>query len=276
MYSVVITVVIVNMLIHGLIDIQDWNLEPGSSKRRPLRSCLLSKKVNGNYYVCVKNSMYPSCINYRMADLDQVHSKFAAEGKLSMRFKLPRHLVLVQADDVNALNMFLRQVRDIVNGKNVVIGTRQMPKTVPAKKDVSNRFDPSSAEFVAVDRFDRRILNMRHLNKLLLENCVLPNLPTQIGHLPIAYLSLSGSKLAASRYDQDTIWDWMSSDTITSTLTTLKMDSVGLLTLPFEISFLRKLQTLSVANNKLVIIINYVIKHFLDGCNAFNTVQFLY
>lgn len=92
-----------------------------------------------------------------------------------------------------------------------------------------------------------------------MENCVLPNLPVHIGHLPIVYLSLSGSKLGMSQYDRDTLWDWMTVDTIDKTLTTLKMDAIGLQTLPFEIMHLKKLQTLSIAKNKLVIFINHIL-----------------
>jgi len=149
--------------------------------------------------------------------------------------------------------MFFRQIKNIIAGKNVLIGTRQMPKTIPAKKDLINRFDPMSLNFVAVNRFDNRVLNMRHLCRLVLENCDLQTLPIQIGHLPIKYLSISGSKLPTSRHELDIFWNWTSIMTICQSLTVLKMDSIGLKKLPFEIFFLKNLQTLSVSNNNLVI-----------------------
>lgn len=247
------------MLIQGSIEIQDLNVGQQQRKGRPLRSCLMSKNVNGNYYLCLKNSMYPNSIDYKMTDLDQVHSKFVKEGKLSMRFKQPRHLLLLQADDKKMLLVFLRQIQDIVSGKKVNIGTRQMPKSVPAKKDV-NRFDPSALEFIAIKQFDRRLLNMRHLSRLVLENCNLPSLPAQIGHLPIKYLSLMSSKLAKTQYDRDTFWDWMTIDTIGDTLSTLKMDSLGLKILPFEMMYLQNLQHLSLTKNELVICFDYTAK----------------
>lgn len=142
-------------------------------------------------------------------------------------------------------------MKDIISGKKVVIGTRNMPKVMPPKKNV-NRFDPGSSEFVAVDHFDKRIINMKQLNKLVLENCALSSLPLEMGHLPISYLSLTGSTLSTLRRDQDIFWDWMTLSTINSTLKTLKMDSVGMENVPFEIKFLKNLETLSVAKNKLV------------------------
>ncbi|XP_050422773.1 uncharacterized protein LOC126834705 [Adelges cooleyi] len=238
------------MLINGSISIQDQSM-PVQNQIRPLRSCLLSKKVNGNYVLCIKNSMYPNCINYNVKNLEAVHAKFAKEGKITLRFKQPKHQISVKADDTKMLLMFLRQLEDIIKGKDVKIGTRLIPNKVPAKKDV-NRFDPAAREFKAVDRFDRRVLNMRQLNSLILENCVLPTLPEQIGDLPISFLSLAGSKLAtSSQYDQDIFWDWMSKTTIGNTLKNLNIDSVNLTIVPFEIMFLRNLQSLSLTKNKL-------------------------
>jgi hypothetical protein len=196
--------------------------------------------------------MYPNCISYKATDLEQLHCKFIEEGKLGLRFKQPMHLILVKTEDKTMLKMFLRQIKDIISGKKVVIGTRNMPKIMPPKKNV-NRFDPGTFEFVAIDRFDKRIMNMKQLNKLVLENCTLSSLPLEMGHLPISYLSLTGSTLSTLRHDQDIFWDWMTIDIVDRTLKTLKMDSIGLENLPFEIKFLKNLETLSVAKNKLVI-----------------------
>lgn len=238
------------MLIQCSISIQNLDSQSNSPS---LRSCVMTKKVNDIYYVCVKNKMYPNTKNYNIALLENIYCKFIKEKKIGLQFKDPRQVLLIVADDKQMLYMFYQQLRDIMNGKNVIIGTRQMPKVVPAKKDVINRFDPMSTEFVAIKRFDNRVLNMRHLSVLVLEKCELPTMPIQIGHLPIKYLSLSGSKLATtSVYERDTFWNWTSINTICETLTTLKMDSIGLKKLPFEILFLRNLETLSAAKNKLV------------------------
>lgn len=180
-----------------------------------------------------------------------------------MRFKQPMHLVLIQADDKTMLNMFFRQMRDIISGKKVVIGTRNMPKVLPPKKNV-NRYDPGSSEYVAIDHFDKRIMNMKQLSKLVLEKCTLSSLPLEMGHLPISYLSLAGSTLSTIQYDRDIFWDWMTIDTIENTLKTLKMDSIGLKKIPFEIKFLKNLETLSVAKNNMVILQYFFIYNMLS------------
>lgn len=245
------------MLIQGTVDIQDINAHHGAGQRRgrPLKSYILTKKVNGCYYLCVKNSMYPNCINYKMSDLDKMFTKCLNERKFGLQFKHPSHLVLIVADDLNMLKMFHRQLQDIIDGKNVNISKRLMPKTL-STKNVVNKFDPKSTQFIAIDGFDRRILNMTNLSRLYLNDCIISTLPEQLGHLPITYFSISGCKLpTSSAYDRDTLWNWTSKDTICKTLTTLKMDSIELNKLPFEILFLTNLDTLSVAKNKLVILI---------------------
>lgn len=218
---------------------------------RPLRSYLMTKRINDIFYVCVKNSMFPNTRYYNLAMLHTMYFKFIHEGKMGLEFRDPRQALLISCEDKKMINMFFRQVQNIVAGKNVVIGKRQMPKMVPAKKDLTNRFDPMALEFVAVNRFDNRLLNMRNLSKLVLENCDLPTIPIQIGHLPIKYLSISGSKLSTSQYEQDIFWNWTSIPIICDTLTTLKIDSLDLKKLPFEIFFLKNLTTLSACNNRL-------------------------
>jgi Leucine-rich repeat (LRR) protein len=95
-------------------------------------------------------------------------------------------------------------------------------------------------------------LNMRNLTTLTMENCDLPSIPVEIGRLSIKYLDISGSKLPIN---QDTFWNWTSVTVICGTLTTLKINSIGITRLPFEIMFLKNLQILSANKNKLVSII---------------------
>jgi len=213
----------------------------------------MTKKENDEYYVCVKNSMYPASKSYKLTMLQNIYRNFIKEGKLGLEFSEPRQALLIVCEDKRLLYLFFRQLKNIIDGNNVIISTRPMPKNVPSKNELVNRFDPSSMQFVAVKRFDNRVLNMRFLSKLVLEDCDLPTIPLQIGHLPIKYLSITGSKLPTSENELDVFWNWTSITTICYTLKTLKMDSVGLKKLPFEIFFLKNLQTLSASNNRLVI-----------------------
>ncbi|XP_060856421.1 leucine-rich repeat-containing protein 69-like [Metopolophium dirhodum] len=244
------------MLIHCSLIIQD--LTAARPNTRSLRSCVMTKKENDEYYVCVKNSMYPTIKSYKLTMLQNIYHSFIKEGKMGLEFSEPRQALLIVCEDKRLLYLFFRQLKSIINGNDVIISTRQMPKNVPAKNELINRFDPSSLQYVAVSRFDNRVLNMRHLSKLVLEDCDLPTIPVQIGHLPIKYLSITGSKLPTSKNEQDVFWNWTSGTTICYTLTTLKMDSVGIKKLPFEIFFLKNLQTLSASNNSLAYLPQFI------------------
>lgn len=247
------------MLLQGLVQIQIVEWMTGLVRgERSLRSYVMSKKVNGDYYLCVKNSKFPNSIQYKLADLKTFHSRFVNEGKLSFEFRHPRHNVLFKGDDVNMVMLFLKQIRKMLKREDVKILGQQMPKAVPSKKKLS-LFDPMSFEHEAIGRFDSRILNMKHLSKLVLENCTLLPLPVELGDLPVTYLSLSRSNISSLTRDSIFFWDWMCGDTICNTLVTLKMDSIDLRLLPLEIMYLKNLQTLSVAHNSLVIFVDLFI-----------------
>lgn len=240
------------MLIQCSLIIQNLVPRPAKANSQSLRSYLLTKKVNGKYYVFVLNSMYPNGIHYDIAMLENIYYKFIKEKKMGLEFREPRQMLLIVADDKEMLHSFYHQLIDIINGKNVVIGKRHLLNTA-SSNNYNMVCSTKPLEFVAINRFDNSLLNMKHLGKLVLENCDLPTIPVEIGSLPIRYLSISGSKLPASQFSQDTFWNWLSMDTVCGTLLTLKMDSVGLKSLPFEILFLKNLQTLSAAKNMLVI-----------------------
>lgn len=241
------------MLLQGLVEIKDFNITTQSTGRK-LRSCVLTTKIQDYYCLRIKNSMYPNCITYKIINISKLHTRFSHQGKLGIHFIIPNHVVLFHADDIKMLILLVQQIRDMISGKNVFISERTMPKNVPPKKDNVNIYNPMNYEFTANRYFDNRILNMQFLKKLVMENGHLPKLPEQLGNLPIEYLSLSGSLLASTQYNKDTLWDWMSGNTIVNTLTTLKMSSNGLKILPFEILYLRNLQTLCVDHNQLVIL----------------------
>lgn len=195
--------------------------------------------------------MFPNIMSYKLTMLQNIYHKFINDGKIGLEFSEPKQALLIVCDDKRLLYLFFRQLKTIIAGKNVNIRTHLMPKTVPTKKVQMNRFDPMALQFSSIQRFDNRILNMRHLKTLLLEDCDLPKIPFQIGQLSLEYFSISGSKLPTSKNEQDVLWNWTSITTICNSLRTLKMDSIGLKTLPFEISFLKNLETLSARNNKL-------------------------
>ncbi|XP_026818413.1 leucine-rich repeat-containing protein 69-like [Rhopalosiphum maidis] len=234
------------MLIRCSITMQDLNVPQWNV--RPLISYVMTKKINNNYYLCVKNIMFPHDKCFNLAMLNKIYHKFVAEGKMGLEFKEPKHLLSIDSKNKTEVNMLYTHIKAIVEGKKVNIATRQMPKSMSSTKAVVNHFDLMALEFVAVNRFDNRVLNMRHLTTLTLKKCDLPTIPIEIGRLKLKYLDISGSKLPIN---QDTFWNWTSMTVICDTLITLKMDSIGIKRLPFEIMFLKNLQTLSATKNKL-------------------------
>jgi hypothetical protein len=231
-----------------MLTMQDLNV-PQSNPRR-LKSCVMTKKINLTYYLCVKNSSCPQDKYFNLAMLNKIYHKFVAEGKMGLEFKEPKQLLSIDSQNKTEVNMLYSHIKAILEGKKVNIATRPMPKSVSSTKAVINHFDIMAVEFVCVDRFDNRLLNMRHLTTLTLEKCDLPTIPIEIGRLSIKYLDISGSKLPIN---QDTFWNWTSMTVICGTLITLKINSIGITRLPFEIMFLKNLQTLSATKNKLVI-----------------------
>jgi len=177
---------------------------------------------------------------------------FLEEGRLGLQFKEPEEIFYIECQNKWLLYMFYRALMRIVNRNDVFINENQTPYTVHLNNAVIDHFD-LYAKFIAVDGFDNRVLNLRCLSTLVLQNCKSLVLPEEIGHLPIKNLNISGSKMPTSQHAQDIYWNWTSKPTIGGTLTTLEMDTVSLKRLPFEILHLKKLQTLSINNNKLVI-----------------------
>lgn len=219
-----------------------------------ITSTVWIKKEN-NYYLCLRNSIYPNGKTYRISNvmLDPMLFSLIKMGRIAFEFKKPREVLSIESKSKRLVYLFYRTMMDIINGKDVIIDRNQNPDALHANNAVIDNFDLNANEFKAVDSFDNRILNMKCLSTLVLEDCNSLVLPEDIGHLPIKNLNISGSEMPTSQHAQDCYWDWTSKPTISGTLTTLKMDTVSLTTLPFEILYLKNLQTLSVTNNKLVI-----------------------
>jgi len=181
-------------------------------------------------------------------------------GRIAFEFKKPKEVLSIESKNKRLIYLFYRTITDIINKKNVIIDTNQNPDafhafhTNNAVNDTAiENFDFNANEFKVVDSFDNRILNMKCLSTLVLEDCNSLVFPEEIGHLPIKNLNISGSEMPISQRGQDIYWNWTSKPTISNTLTILKMDTMNLTTLPFEILYLKNLQTLSVNNNNLVI-----------------------
>jgi len=163
-------------------------------------------------------------------------------GKIAFEFKKRREVLSIECKSKRLAYLFYRTMMDIIDWKNVISDTNQNPDALYANKVVIDNFYLNANEFKVIDSFDNRILNMKCLSTLVLEDCNSLVLLEEIGHLPIKNLNISGSEMPTSQHAQDIYWNWTSKPTISGTLTTLKMDTVSLTRLPFEILYLKNLQ----------------------------------
>jgi len=184
--------------------------------------------------------------------MDPIFFSLLKEGRIAFEFKKPRDFLSLEFKSKRMAYVLYRTMEDIFYGKNVIIDNNQNPDALHANNAVIDNFDLNASEIKVVDSFDNRILNMKCLSTLVLEDCNSLVLPEEIGHLPIKNLNISGSEMPTSQHAQDIYWNWTSKPTISGTLRTLKMDSINLTKLPFEILYLKNLQTLSINNNLLV------------------------
>ncbi|VVC43936.1 Leucine-rich repeat domain, L domain-like [Cinara cedri] len=213
---------------------------PGKNTKLTVYRSSLSLTENESGVVFLSWKYQRVCRNisreYKLVDLVGLFTDLVSDGKVAFCFRNPREELLVNADQPDDLNLFLIDL-------DVVISSRHL--------DISldRHFNPEFSRFISVEHFDRTNLDAKHLSTVILENCVLSSMPIDIGNLPISYLSLSGCTINTQQRE---FWDWMSMDTISKTLIIFEMNSIGLNALPFEIFYLSKLQTLSVAKNNLV------------------------
>lgn len=171
---------------------------------------------------------------YRLADLDGLWSK---RRFLALRFRSPKHQILARTDDPMKVTRFVKVLTTAIKGLRV-------------KPSLDSGYDPPMDRYTSPASFDRRDLNFSYVSTLILEHCAVPELT--VGPAPIAHISLSNSTLGANEAECDCFFDWMTSDAVTRSLEVLEMNNCKLDKLPYELLYLQKLNTLSVAGNKLV------------------------
>ncbi|XP_060862424.1 leucine-rich repeat-containing protein 40-like [Metopolophium dirhodum] len=201
------------------------------------------KDVDGTYTVFLK--LFPNQLKstYLLDDLDSVQS---FEKKVVLKFLKPNHELLVMSDDVDKVMNFLKDLRSLAKNLILNIGESFLANALKTFGHINN--NPNRMQN----------FNPTHLRMIALENCNLPHLPEGIGYLTLSSLSLNGSRLNMSKYGQDLFWDWMTKENISTSLNVLEMNSIGLNKLPFEIIHLKRLQTLSVSNNKLTHVPHFI------------------
>uniref|UniRef100_A0A2S2NAF1 Uncharacterized protein n=1 Tax=Schizaphis graminum TaxID=13262 RepID=A0A2S2NAF1_SCHGA len=184
--------------------------------------------------------------HYNLNELSGVYTDKAYPDRLAMRFKDQRKTLIVLCHDkthIRNILLYVNEFLDLNNKTQLVNG--------------AYRLDMGS--FSCLKRFNFQEIKYNVTN-LILENVVVCTLKglTTMSH--IQCISLSGSTLGRTPLEKETFWNWMTFPNIEDSLTVLLMDSINLTTVPFEMQYLHKLQSLSMADNKLL-----CLPHFFYG-----------
>ncbi|KAF0767941.1 leucine-rich repeat and death domain-containing protein 1-like [Aphis craccivora] len=203
---------------------------------RKYRTVVLIEKQNGLYVVFVNMSTYEVQISYLLTDLKGVVSY---DKKVVLKFQHPEHEMLVMTGDIDTAKKFKEDLISLAKSLNLHI-EELFPHSILSH----------FGSIVGCHTLQN--MDVSTLRIIALENCYLPNLPEGLGNLTISSLSLNGSKLNIPTCGINTVWNWMTKRKISTSLNVLEMNSMGLERLPFEIIYLKRIQALSVSNNKLV------------------------
>lgn len=163
-------------------------------------------------------------------------------SRMAFRFKKTVHEIIVQTEENHMVLKFLQMLTELLGKKNILV------------KSLQNIFQTDFNQYMmGIPNFDSQHLDIANLNKLMLENIILPSGPFKMDPTSIVYLSLSGSSFK-SMTQQNSFWDWIVTS-IGEKVTCLVLNNMKLKILPFDIMFMKNLQILSATNNNLVSLI---------------------
>lgn len=200
------------------------------------RTFVLIEKQNGLYVMIVNISPNEEQLIYFLKDLTGLVNY---EQNVMLQFRHPKHDVLIMNHDNDTAKKFKEDLISLTKSLNLHI-EELFPQYI---------FSQFGSK---VGCRTLQTMNISTLRMIALENCYLPNLPEELGNLTISSLSLNGSKLNIPTSGRHTVWNWMTKKKISTSLNVLEMNSMALDRLPFEIVYLKRIQALSVSNNKLV------------------------
>lgn len=184
-----------------------------------------------------------SVLTYPLQDMEGlfVDSEILS-GRLAFRFKETKHEIIVQTDSYRMMLHFVQMLTELLGKRHILI------------QNLINKFQTDFNQYICISYLNRQNLDFvnwnLNLNRLILENIILPSGLFKMDHTSVTYLSLSGSSFGPMP-QQNSFWDWI----VTSfgkKLTCLVLNNMKLKILPFDIIFMKNLQILSVANNDLV------------------------
>lgn len=175
-------------------------------------------------------------------NIEKVFTKFASEGKATIRIKEPPHDLIVQCDAIQ-LKSFLHVLKlgvskqvdpsvlsvSNINPKNITVPKTKVVVKTKAEYPVLEGF-PRTTEALYIcglerKSFDRQILRLQSLRILDLSNNLITSLPNEIGSLP----NLTELHLASNCFGKAEIskWSWMNGPRIHKTVRLLDLSSNG-------------------------------------------------
>lgn len=180
---------------------------------------------------------------YQLEDLVGFYKDDDYPDRVALKFKSHKHNVVLLCSVHTHIQNIMSFIHEYIalNDKDNII---------------NNGYKLDMGSFSCMKRYALEF-DFEILSSLVLENvgvrCLvgLDNMP----HL--RSISLSGSELGKTRREKDIFWNWMSLKNIGKSLTILLLDNVDLKVVPFEMQNLTKLETLSMAHNKLVSLIYF-------------------
>ncbi|KYQ51851.1 Peptidylprolyl isomerase-like 5 [Trachymyrmex zeteki] len=262
------------MKFYCYIEIHDRTLSVCSQRRSQSIVAFTKKSVEDDLYLYLQTRQNKQGIKYQIVNnVEQVFTKFIADGKVTIRLIQPCHDLIIQSDSIQ-LKSFLRILNQIINRHsqhdvlinqytvmpNVFFNSNQFSlgkvKVVVKKKSEYPTLQgfPRTTEQLILSglsrkSFDRQILHLQSLRILDLSDNNISYLPKELGTLPhLQQLLLSQNNLGKSPRLK---WKWLEQTAIKHNLHFLDISSNSLTELPIQIRNLNALVHLKVSQNAL-------------------------
>jgi len=175
---------------------------------------------------------------YKLKELVGICTDNAFPDRMALKFKSHNHNVIFLYD-IHA------QIRNILSFIHEYIASSDREHMINKAYKVDMGKFSSMPRYVI--KYDYDILSNLVLENISLEYLIgLENMPR------LQTVSLSGCQLGKTQFEKETFWNWMSLKNVRKSLTILLIDNIDLKEVPFEIQNLTRLETLSMAHNKLV------------------------
>jgi len=207
-------------------------------KDAPVLSSFITVNVREDFSNFIITRAGCDRLEFNLKELSGFYTDDAYPDRLAVRFSEQKKNVIVLCQDLEHIQTILFFIRRYMtlNDWNHIVNDEY-------------KFDMGS--FSCLKRYDFKSTK-DNITNLILENVVVSSLKGLTSMSHIKCINLSGSTLGRTPFEKDTFWNWMNYPNIEDSLTVLLLDSINLTEVPFELQYLSKLKTLSMAHNNLV------------------------